>query len=985
MTNKKKYIIDNTQLMSEWNYKRNQEMGFEPTVLSFGSIQKVWWICEKGHEWQATPNNRSRGQGCPICAGRKVLSGYNDLASQLPNVANEWHPTLNDGLLPKEVTKRSNKRVWWKCKTCGSEWQTSVSNRTAGKGCPVCSKRKQSQSKIANIIAHKGSFADCYPDLLLEWDYSNNNTSPYNITKDSTKKAWWKCNKCGYSWQTTVSHRTVRGQGCPACSNKIVTENNCLSVTHPEILSKWNYHKNIDITPDNMTFGSNKKAWWKCENGHEWQATVTAIVSGGQCPVCCGQQVLQGYNDLQTVKPTLAKEWHPTKNSDIFPTQVTAGSSRVKVWWLCPKGHEYQSAVANRSRGAGCPICDKESKTSFPEQAIYYYVKKVTNAYSRYLFDNKTEIDVFLSDLNIGIEYDGLYFHSGESAKAKESRKNQILKDAGIHLFRVKETRNSNAVDTDNIIYCQNSGGNLFIEGVIKRLITKINQLLNISIAIDVDINRDSTEIYSQYIESEKANSLAIKRPDLAKEWHPTKNRFVKPDMVSYASGKKVWWLGKCGHEWQMSVVNRNKGSNCPYCSGRRVLVGFNDLVSTNPSLLNEWDFDKNKIFPEEVTAGSGKKVWWICDNGHSYSATISNRSYGKGCPYCSNIKVLKGYNDLEHLYPDLATEWDVDKNSTLPDSVTPGSNKKVWWKCSKCGHQWQNNPNHRVYRNSGCPACSGRVATESENLSVANPLLCKEWNYKRNDNLPSAYRPASSQKVWWLCSVCGFEWKTSISERSNGTGCPCCAGKIVVKGINDLKTIKPTLAKEWNVNRNDFLTPEMVTVGTNRKVWWKCSICNHEWLASVSNRNKGRGCPACGKKRTDKSKEKEIFQYDLYGAFICKYSSIKKAKEITSINTILPYSDRKKTSGGYIWLLEDNPQKALNISKTLNTTRFVYSKLPVLQYTLEGELIGKYSSSAVAETVNNISRSKVGECCRGKRKSAGGYIWKCDFSDTTK
>ena len=161
--------------------------------------------------------------------------------------------------------------------------------------------------------------------------------------------------------------------------------------------------------------------------------------------------------------------------------------------------------------------------------------------------------------------------------------------------------------------------------------------------------------------------------------------------------------------------------------------------------------------------------------------------------------------------------------------------------------------------------------------------------------------------------------------------------------------------------------------------------MCNHEWLATVSNRNTGRGCPACGKKRTDKSKEKEIFQYNLYGAFICKYSSINKAQEITSINKILPYSDRKKTSGGYIWLLEDNPQKALNISKTLNTALLVYSKMPVLQYTLEGELIGKYSSSAEAETTNNISRSKVGECCRGKRKSAGGYKWKYDISDTIK
>ena len=83
----KRYVIDNAQLMSEWNYEKNQVQGIEPQNITVGSVKKIWWICEKGHEWQATPNNRSRGQGCPVCAGRKVLVGHNDLASQMPSVA----------------------------------------------------------------------------------------------------------------------------------------------------------------------------------------------------------------------------------------------------------------------------------------------------------------------------------------------------------------------------------------------------------------------------------------------------------------------------------------------------------------------------------------------------------------------------------------------------------------------------------------------------------------------------------------------------------------------------------------------------------------------------------------------------------------------------------------------------------------------------------------------------------------------------------
>ena len=147
----KRYVSDNAQLMAEWDWEKNKVLGFEPNEVTFGSIKKIWWICDKGHEWQATPNNRSNGQGCPVCAGRKVFAGFNDLASKAPDVAKEWHPTKNGDLLPTQITYGSNKRFWWQCKVCGNEWQTSVANRVAGKGCPICSKRKQGVSKVENL------------------------------------------------------------------------------------------------------------------------------------------------------------------------------------------------------------------------------------------------------------------------------------------------------------------------------------------------------------------------------------------------------------------------------------------------------------------------------------------------------------------------------------------------------------------------------------------------------------------------------------------------------------------------------------------------------------------------------------------------------------------------------------------------------------------------------------------------------------------
>ncbi len=978
----KQYLSSNPTLLSEWDWEKNNAIGLHPDNITIGSVRKVHWKCSLGHSWEATPNNRSRGQGCPVCAGRKVHVGFNDLSSKYPQVAADWHPTKNDILLPTQVTAGSNKKVWWLCNECGNEWETSVANRVAGKGCPVCGRKKQGLVKEQNLVSQKGSFALHYPHLLVEWDYEKNMLDPNEITKDSTRKVWWRCHVCGHSWATTVSHRTTRGSGCPACKNKVTTANNCLEITHPRVLKKWDYERNDSISPKDVTAGSNKKVWWICEEGHHWQTSVTSIVNGGLCPVCCGQQVQTGYNDLATINPELAKEWHPTKNRDLLPTQFTAGSSRVKIWWLCPKGHEYQATIANRTNGTGCPICEKERKTSFPEQAIFYYLGKITRAENRYLFDGKTEIDVYLPDHQIGIEYDGHYFHASPEARLKEQKKDALLLSKGITVIRVKEVKDTSAYqDSENTIYCRNAGNYRYLKEVIQKIIQRIPTLVNRDVSLNVDVERDSSVIMSQYIQSEKENSLAVKYPEIAAEWHPTKNGYVTPEMVSYSSGKKVWWLGKCGHEWSAVIANRIKGYGCPICANKEVLEGFNDLETTHPLLAKEWDCAKNGLLsPKDITFGSDKKVWWVCSNGHSYQATVSNRYYGKSCPYCSNVKVLKGFNDLASQYPEIADEWDYSKNRETPDQVMPGSNKRIWWKCNVCGHEWTAQPNHRVYRQSGCPACSGRVATSTENLLIANPELCKEWNMARNKKPPSEYRPLSSQKVWWVCSTCGYEWNAKISERSKGTGCPCCAGKKVLKGVNDLATIHPKLALEWNYEKNAPLSPEVITTGTNKKVWWICSSCGHEWQASVANRSKGRRCPSCARNATSESKEKTIYQYDSFGTFIKEYSSIKDAKKQTGLKTISPSSERKKTAGGFIWLLQRDDNKALEIATTINQARIAYKNLPVLQYSIDGVFIKRYASSGEAERLNGIAQSKVGACCRGERKTAGGYVWKYDI-----
>lgn len=206
-------------------------------------------------------------------------------------------------------------------------------------------------------------------------------------------------------------------------------------------------------------------------------------------------------------------------------------------------------------------------------------------------------------------------------------------------------------------------------------------------------------------------NSLLLSYPDVAKEWHPTKNGELSVNDITAGSNKKVWWLGSCGHEWQATVTNRtNRKSGCPFCAGKKVIAGENDLATRFPQLSSEWDYEKNgTLTPQDVSPFSGKKVWWLCKNNHSWQAAISWRSSGNGCPYCAGKLPIIGETDLSSVKPELLSEWDYEKNKAefglTPESVTAHSNKKVWWKCSR-GHEWLSTIDHRT-NGHGCPTCS--------------------------------------------------------------------------------------------------------------------------------------------------------------------------------------------------------------------------------------------------------------------------------------
>ena len=150
--------------------------------------------------------------------------------------------------------------------------------------------------------------------------------------------------------------------------------NNSLAEVYPELVSEWS-EKNIPLTPDDITFGSNKKVWWKGACGHEWQTSVKARSNGEKCPICSGARVIAGINDLATTDSQLLSEWDYEQNK-LKPTEVSRTSAK-RAWWKCRHGHSWSMKINERTiLNKGCRICEQEYLSLFPALAVSYYSNK---------------------------------------------------------------------------------------------------------------------------------------------------------------------------------------------------------------------------------------------------------------------------------------------------------------------------------------------------------------------------------------------------------------------------------------------------------------------------------------------------------------------------------------------------------------------------------------------------------------------------------
>jgi len=349
-------------------------------------------------------------------------------------------------------------------------------------------------------------------------------------------------------------------------------------------------------------------------------------------------------------------------------------------------------------------------------------------------------------------------------------------------------------------------------------------------------------------------NDLASNNPTLAAQadgWDPTK--------VGAMSPAKMSWVCEKGHRWPARVSERQEGTGCPYCANKKILVGDNDLATTHPDLAAQtdgWD-------PTTVVAGATKAYDWVCEKGHHWSMIVRNRTrQGQNCPYCSNHRVLAGFNDIATLEP----EWAKQADGWDPTTVLPGSHQKLPWVCEK-GHHWTCPPQDRKF--GGCPYCSNQQVQPGYNdMATTNPDLAAEadgWD-------PTTVVAGTQQRLKWVCKL-DHRWTTSGAQRASGQGCPYCANTKVWPGFNDLATVNPTLAAEA-----DGWDPSTVLPKSMAKKNWICAL-GHRWPASIANRSNGSGCPSCSVSGYDPNSQGYLYflRHDAWGLLQIGITNVPK------------------------------------------------------------------------------------------------------------
>jgi hypothetical protein len=369
-----------------------------------------------------------------------------------------------------------------------------------------------------------------------------------------------------------------------------------ISITdkNPKIASEFDIIKNGGIKPCDITYGSSKKVWWICSEKHSWQAYINTRTSQNTgCPFCKNKKPTTD-NNLMKMFSSICKEWDYSLNKKT-PSEYLPYSN-IKVNWICKFGHKWVTTISNRTRqNNNCPNCFKNE--SWSEN----YIFSVLSQYFNVIKHKDPELDIYIKDLNIGIEYDG-YYH--KFRYDSDIQKNKWAVENLNMLIRIREEYLPELPIHDNIIIVKQKNSNLIS---CQKSIIKILKILNIK-GENINFN---VEVFS------KVRNNVPK--EINKYWNPNNKTDISIAMKTH---KYLWVCSICYSEYESELRYRIKKECCPFCASQK--VNINNSLYTTHNYLIKYISPLNVVDPKTITYGTSKKVKFIF-NSKTYDTTPRN------------------------------------------------------------------------------------------------------------------------------------------------------------------------------------------------------------------------------------------------------------------------------------------------------------------------------------------------------------------------
>ena len=855
-----------------------------PSEMVPQSNKKVILTCKKcGHSWtkklQAIYLHATNDKSdlCPVCSNREVSYGVNDLETWCKNnnrldILEQWDYKKNGS--PRNILYTSHDEYSWKCQKCGHERQSPLFLKILAREnyCPACS--DNSLIKVGKNDFVTWAKQNNVEYMLKEWDYELNDVLPTQIGHAHSERVHWHCPTCDYRWEASVRARTDHKSKCPSCSGRALNvgfndlETYCKKHGKQRILDEWDYEKNNCKPSEVLFFSYTEKYYWKCSVcGYCFQATLySRIGKESSCRACINYDLHQGHNDLETYCKThnllyLLEEWDYKKNK-ILPSEIKYCDKTKKVYWKCPEcDKSWKTFVADRTIAKrNCPDCFKKA-VSFSEKAFAFYLEKYFQIQENMKFDwsGKKDFDIVIEDKKIIIEYDGSIWHLKVE---KDMAKNKLCLANGYEVIRIRE---NGCPPIDNCITFERKDETLQALNV-----AIINLLKHFHIDnYDVDCERDYPLIYSKlrrfkYEKTFHYYCITNNAEHVINAFNSEKNHpLTMRKITRYYKNKVYWKCPDCGFEW-MSSPNaihskiKNNSTICPQCAARQKTKNKNNVVSLQEyceknnlqHILHAYS-QLNVLRPDSVLMSSQGMFYFTCPicNHREEKTFLKHFIDRKGmCIDCyrkthpefsiDNIQIRKNVRrnvfakqktvseyltDRKRL--DILNDWDEEKNGESPDKALCDLKKKYWWKC-KHGHSWQTSLPSKI-QNGGCLYCTHQLPIIGENdletycKNNGMEYILEEWDYSKNNFTPRDVTCFSNRKVHWVCPE-GHEYQTTIHHRvKNLSNCPFCLNKRVYSGYNDLSTLYPQIAQNWDTEKNFPLTPEQIMPSSQNPVWW--------------------------------------------------------------------------------------------------------------------------------------------------------------------